>query len=202
MNEYLIRSYTPITSYDNDNENDEIMLQTRSIYESTRRHADHYAPDHNGIRKVVKERVAFVFLTDNESAKFNAGGKSIPAVAGRLVTFRGNIVHGTTIKNKGGHVHLLGPFAVKTFADVGNPCEFCPGGVPTANEGTMVTLPEYTQFSGNAIAAEITTCGDIVTDIFKCGDDDGNEVFCGVAFSHGLALLFSEDGSTSLRPSA
>ena len=82
MKQLLIPSYTP-TSNDNDNDNDDIMLQTRSIYESTRRHVDHYAPDHNGIRKVVEDRVAFVFLTDNKSAKFNAGGKSISAVAGR-----------------------------------------------------------------------------------------------------------------------
>ena len=145
MKQLLIPSYTPITSND-DNDNDEIMLQTRSIYKSTHRHVDHYAPDHNGIRKVVKERVAFVYLTDNESVTFNAGGKSISAVAGRLVTFRGNIVHGTTIKNKGGHVHLLGPFAVKTFADVG--CGFCPNGVPSENLVTSITIESVS-----------TTCG-------------------------------------------
>ena len=138
MKQLLIPSYTP-TSNDNDNDNDDIMLQTRSIYESTHRHVDHYTPDHKGIRKVVEERVAFVFLTNNKSAKFNAGGKSIPAVAGRLVTFRGNIVHGTTIKKKGGHVHLLGPFAVKTFADVGDPCTFCAGGIPPENQGISIT---------------------------------------------------------------
>ena len=54
MKQLLIPSYTPTS---NDNNNDDIMLQTRSIYESTRRHVDHYAPDHNGIRKVVELRI-------------------------------------------------------------------------------------------------------------------------------------------------
>ena len=54
MKQLLIPSYTPTS---NDNDNDDIMLQTRSIYESTRRHVDHYAPDHNGIRKVVELRI-------------------------------------------------------------------------------------------------------------------------------------------------
>ena len=60
MKQLLIPSYTPTTSNnnnDNDNDNDDIMLQTRSIYESTHRHVDHYAPDHNGIRKVVELRI-------------------------------------------------------------------------------------------------------------------------------------------------
>ena len=156
MKQLLIPSYTP-TSNDNDNDNDDIMLQTRSIYESTHRHADHYAPDHNGIRKVVEERVAFVFLTDNDSAKFNAGGKSISAVAGRLVTFPGSIVHGTTIKNKGGHVHLLGPFAVKTFADVG--CSFCdPDGVTPGNEGLTITVESVTTTCSAALANPQVAC--------------------------------------------
>ena len=57
-----------------------------------------------------------------------------------MVTFRGNIVHGTTIKNKGGHVHLLGPFAVKTFADVGSACPFCAGGIPPENQGINTSI--------------------------------------------------------------
>ena len=130
------------------------MLQTRSIYESTHRHVDHYAPDHNGIRKVVNDQVAFVYLTDNESATFDVGGISIPAVAGRLVTFPGNIVHGTTIKNK--HVHLLGPFAVKTFSNVGlgaSPPTFC-GYLNTTEDGDFGILVNVLNSTGLCDALE------------------------------------------------
>jgi len=90
-----------------------IKLQTRIINKSTKPHIDY---EQEG--KVVKDDVMFITLNSNPEAHFNHGGNSLPAVAGRLVRFAGNAVHGTTLNS--GDVRLLGPFSIKNFASVGD----------------------------------------------------------------------------------
>ena len=89
-----------------------IILQTRIINKSTKPHIDYEAEG-----KVVEDDVMFITLNSNPEAHFNHGGNSLPAVAGRLVRFAGNAVHGTTLNS--GNVRLLGPFSIKNFASVG-----------------------------------------------------------------------------------
>ena len=92
---------------------DDIAIQTRFVYKSTKPHIDYEAEG-----KVVEDDVVFITLNSNPEAHFNHGGNSLPAVAGRLVRFAGNAVHGTTL-NGGDPVRLLGPFSIKNFASVG-----------------------------------------------------------------------------------
>ena len=110
-----------------DADDGDLMVQTRFLYKSTRPHVDMFPHDeavrNMGIDEAVQDYVAFVLLTDNDEAEFHSSGVAIPTVAGRLVTFPGSATHITTLKQ--GNVHLLGPFSVKTFVDVGGRYTHC-----------------------------------------------------------------------------
>jgi len=152
-----------------------IMLQTRIINKSTKPHIDYEAEG-----KVVEDDVMFITLNSNPEAHFNHGGNSLPAVAGRLVRFAGNAVHGTT-HNGGDPIRLLGPFSIKNFASVGGsvscaefPTGICIEGEPSSG---MISQP----FGGSC---------DNGFDISEC-----YEIFQGSNCPSGTGVCIFEGGS-------
>lgn len=69
---------------------------------------------------VADGMVGFVALETNKNAYFDHQDMSVPIQAGTFVRFMGNSPHRTVV-NKG-HVHLLGPFELKSFVGVTCPC--------------------------------------------------------------------------------
>lgn len=159
---------------DNDCDADnDIMLQTRLLYKTTKQHVDVYADNEAGrmigAGKTVDDHVAFVFLTDNDQAEFTSGGITIPAVAGRLVTFPGNAMHGTTL-NKG-TVNLLGPFSIKNFASVENPPTTCASGKRCYP--TVLIDPVIVENDPGECPDENYLCGPSADPAIWCGINEG-----------------------------
>ena len=94
------------------NDDGSIMMQTRIIDETTNHHVDYRD------NEAVEDDVMFITLNSNPDAHFTHDGNSLPVVAGRLLRFAGNALHGTTL-NGGDPIRLLGPFSIKNFASVG-----------------------------------------------------------------------------------
>jgi len=64
------------------------------------------------------EKVAFVFLEDNEGAYFVIGEDRIPVTKGTMVAFEGQSVSHKTVVPSGTEVRLLGPFATRDLQEV------------------------------------------------------------------------------------
>eukprot|EP00566_Odontella_aurita_P000006 CAMPEP_0113570992 /NCGR_PEP_ID=MMETSP0015_2-20120614/25303_1 /TAXON_ID=2838 /ORGANISM="Odontella" /LENGTH=896 /DNA_ID=CAMNT_0000473887 /DNA_START=84 /DNA_END=2774 /DNA_ORIENTATION=- /assembly_acc=CAM_ASM_000160 len=109
-------------------------VMTMLMTATTDRHTDCHVPQSEG--RVVREGdVAFVFLESDSRATFVHGdGLPVPAVAGNLVKFRGDVPHRTVVP-PGSSVRIAGPFHLPTMEYVGscpaecdNDAANCPGG--------------------------------------------------------------------------
>jgi len=156
-----------------------ITLQTRIINKSTKPHIDYEAEG-----KVVEDDVMFITLNSNPEAHFNHGGNSLPAVAGRLVRFAGNAVHGTTLNS--GDVRLLGPFSIKNFASVGNPIDCSAANSLCIDNMNTVTQPFEGGFCNAAQLQDVPECYE--RDGTGAGDCPSGTGLCiveGTVFSNG-----------------
>ena len=85
---------------------------------TTETHVDHYCDDDSlGVRKVVEDKVAFIFLETNPDATFVHGGAKVPSEAGKLVVFDGGVPHNTQVER--GTLSLAGPLDLKRLSFVG-----------------------------------------------------------------------------------
>jgi hypothetical protein len=96
-------------SIDDDIE-EEMEVRTSFINRTTDAHLDR-------VKGTGHEYVSFVFLNTNDDAYFVHGDTEVPAVAGSMVTFAGDVYHHTRVNS--GHIHLLGPFDSKTYEPIG-----------------------------------------------------------------------------------
>ena len=100
----------PTNTSDQDGEFNTVFLS--KIVSTTAQHQDHHVEYEEKQGQVLQdEKVAFVFLEDNQDAYFSHGKDKIPATKGKLVVFDGGEAHQTVLKSASSAVHLLGPFS-------------------------------------------------------------------------------------------
>lgn len=90
-----------------------VEIQTTVVTATTSTHTDHFA---GNVPVPSVESVAFVSLSTNKDAYFDADSTCIPFVRGNLVSFPGHVAHHTVVN--AGTVDLLGPFHLTTMQDV------------------------------------------------------------------------------------
>ena len=95
-------------------------IAVTKIMGDTEPHVDyHYSNAASIGTEAVEDKVAFIFLETNTHAKFVLGTTEIPAEAGKLVAFDGNLRHSTKVAR--GTLSIAGPFHLRTLSFVG-PC--------------------------------------------------------------------------------
>ena len=104
-------------------------IAVTKIVGDTEPHVDYHYSNADRIgTEAVEDKVAFIFLETNTHAKFVLGTTEIPAEAGVLVAFDGNLRHSTKVAR--GTLSIAGPFHLRTLSFVGpgpncfgdNPC--------------------------------------------------------------------------------
>jgi len=96
-------------------------IAVTKIMGDTEPHVDYHYSNADSIgTEAVEDKVAFIFLETNSDAKFVLGTTEIPAEAGKLVAFDGNLRHSTKVAR--GTLSIAGPFHLRTLSFVG-PCE-------------------------------------------------------------------------------
>ena len=98
-------------------------------------HQDHKVVPGSQERELVEDLVGFVALNTNKEAYFEHSEMSVPIREGSFIRFQGSDPHRTVVP-KGGHVHLLGPFELKSFAKVGAP----PATTPTTTLTVEISI--------------------------------------------------------------
>eukprot|EP00561_Arcocellulus_cornucervis_P004696 CAMPEP_0185812438 /NCGR_PEP_ID=MMETSP1322-20130828/9342_1 /TAXON_ID=265543 /ORGANISM="Minutocellus polymorphus, Strain RCC2270" /LENGTH=342 /DNA_ID=CAMNT_0028508975 /DNA_START=129 /DNA_END=1157 /DNA_ORIENTATION=+ len=96
-------------------------IAVTKIMGDTEPHVDYHYSNADSIgTEAVEDKVAFIFLETNSDAKFVLGTTEIPAEAGKLVAFDGNLRHSTKVPR--GTLSIAGPFHLRTLSFVG-PCD-------------------------------------------------------------------------------
>jgi len=102
----------PTNTSDDDQDGEFNTVFLSKIVSTTAQHQDHHVEYEEKWGQVLQdEKVAFVFLEDNQDAYFSHGKDKIPATKGKLVVFDGGEAHQTVLKPASSAVHLLGPFS-------------------------------------------------------------------------------------------